>query len=919
MSTTGYERTERLLSFSWTLFRILAAYGLSEYLQEPLPEKRSKKGTDPENLLTDRLTRPSDGDWQTMAFHPLKAVARKREPVLNAMWTWLGERSAQGDTRERQLNTLVRMRNEIRHGAAPASESSAWSRARDLETLMREVLSSMEWMATHRLVRVVRSENLSVEGAFRGTVQVFAGCDDVPEQIEARWRGWLQTERVYLLAPDADRALLVSPFIEVRATEVNPLERVFLIEKVLKSGHVQLLDDRTGEECTAFPDLDGREVTWRDWLAARPHRRIVHDLVDVEGRLGAGATTEPGPATLVDGKYRLREPLGRGAMGVVFRARHEILQRDYALKVIHKELESDVVLAKRFEREARLMTELDSPHVLKARDVGRMPDGRMYIAMDLVSGGTLADAVGEKRDRSDVRRWLLDAARGLEAVHAAGAVHRDVKPANLLVRADGTVVLGDFGVSRADDDPKLTQTLERVGSRAYMAPEVLQGGPATAASDVYALGLVGAELLDGIRPTLSQRIESSDPLTQLLSRMMATESSERPSASDVVRSLQSPNVTKAPPPSTHVGWKRARPESEGEAHVRRAESSRPSQASVPAHAGRASAKKTLAALLVAAVVLAGLAGLVWKTFTGRTRPNEPVAALVDETPPPCGRDTDCALGHRCEADVCVADAARATEQAETAYLALADAYSRGDAEAYFRGFSFPIAYWYNSTREAKSEADFREDRQSAGMPGRDYDVLALTPVTASAEQVVLIEDGRLTYESGRCLPHMKLIVMEPVDDAWRVTGEMNSAQWRAFPGDSTVVPRFHQAECGSVRDFRTGLEWFVQEPRAFSRVEAAQWVTQLNRCCGGESALSRNRDTEWRLPTVSELTTLFAAAADKENHPILDALGDAPIWTAESTGADEAVTVHIASGSQTTEPESRPNRRVRLLAVRGEL
>ena len=203
---------------------------------------------------------------------------------------------------------------------------------------------------------------------------------------------------------------------------------------------------------------------------------------------------------------RYSEPrrVGQGGMGDIFAARDTELGRDVAVKVLAERYASDVSLRERFKREALAVARLSGhPHIVTIFDVGEH-DGRPFIVMELLPGGSLAE-----RARSgpvpvdEALSWLDQAADALDAAHAEGIVHRDVKPANLLFGSRGELRVADFGIARVLDESTadgMTQTGMVLGTSGYLSPEQASGSPASPASDVYSLGVVAYELLTGGRP-----------------------------------------------------------------------------------------------------------------------------------------------------------------------------------------------------------------------------------------------------------------------------------------------------------------------------------------------------------------------------------------------------------------------------------
>ena len=213
------------------------------------------------------------------------------------------------------------------------------------------------------------------------------------------------------------------------------------------------------------------------------------------------------------GRYRLLGLLGRGGVGEVWRAEDLQLGRVVAVKVLRR-LEGDALSSlERFRREARVTAQLSHPNVVATYDIGTTED-RAYLVMELVRGGDLAQLLRSHGlpPADEVADLAIQAARGLDAAHAAGIVHRDVKPANLLLSSEGELKITDFGIARmagTDQTGALTGPV-LLGTAAYLAPEQVRGEPATPASDRYALGCVLYELLAGAPPYTGEPHEVLD-------------------------------------------------------------------------------------------------------------------------------------------------------------------------------------------------------------------------------------------------------------------------------------------------------------------------------------------------------------------------------------------------------------------------
>jgi len=205
-----------------------------------------------------------------------------------------------------------------------------------------------------------------------------------------------------------------------------------------------------------------------------------------------------GEAAPLLGPYRLLERVGAGAYAAVYRARHEVMDVERAIKVLRPRAaaQRDQLL-----REARVAARLRHPNVVGVLDCGVAPDGTPYIVMEYVAGRSLADRL---RDGVPPPAETLHVAEriaaALDHAHQLGVVHRDVKPANVLLGNDGTIQLADFGIAQAGAEPDGGEPWAGLGTPAYMAPEQRLGQRAGACTDVYALAVVVYEMLTGRTP-----------------------------------------------------------------------------------------------------------------------------------------------------------------------------------------------------------------------------------------------------------------------------------------------------------------------------------------------------------------------------------------------------------------------------------
>lgn len=270
------------------------------------------------------------------------------------------------------------------------------------------------------------------------------------------------------------------------------------------------------------------------------------------------------------GRYRLLAPLGHGGAGEVWRAEDAVLERPVAVKLLRR-LEGDPMdAAERFRTEARSAARLTHPNVVATYDVGTA-NGQVFLVMELVDGPDLAQLLRSKglppeRFVADI---ALQGARALDAAHAAGIVHRDVKPGNLLLAPDGTLKITDFGIAQATGMDGATGPV-LLGTVGYVSPEQVRGERATPASDWYALGCVLYELLEGTTPFVGtdvmdvmkqhldtapapvRRTDAVPGLADLVMALLAKNPAARPSSAAAVVAYLNGATSAADDSSTRV-------------------------------------------------------------------------------------------------------------------------------------------------------------------------------------------------------------------------------------------------------------------------------------------------------------------------------------------------------------------------------
>jgi Protein kinase domain len=257
-------------------------------------------------------------------------------------------------------------------------------------------------------------------------------------------------------------------------------------------------------------------------------------LVSMEPETGLTETSLPA-------RFEPLRLLGCGGMGAVFLAWDRLLSRHVAIKVLAPDLATDPVARERFARETALAGQLGThPHIVTAYEAGEW-EQRPYVVFEYMPNGSLAEQLHEHGppQRPRAVRWLEQAANALDFAHAAKIVHRDVKPANLLLDADDELSIADFGVYRRDGETTLTAQGEVVGTTGYLAPEQAAGRGATAASDRFALGVVAYQLLTGRLPTADRGPGPAAPVDDVFDRALADEPDRRyPTATAFVDALR---------------------------------------------------------------------------------------------------------------------------------------------------------------------------------------------------------------------------------------------------------------------------------------------------------------------------------------------------------------------------------------------
>src|SRR5690349_3898763 len=210
---------------------------------------------------------------------------------------------------------------------------------------------------------------------------------------------------------------------------------------------------------------------------------------------------------ILDGRYRLIRKLGEGGMGEVYAAEHIHIEKRFAIKLLRPEIVSNAEAVTRFRQEARSASSIGHRNIIGIDDFGQLPDGRIYMCMELLNGAALNDLIQTPQPVDRLLNILIQTGHGLAAAHAKGIIHRDMKPENIFVTIDANnndvPKLLDFGIAKVagnDGQNNLTRTGTIFGTPFYMAPEQALGNPVDARTDIYAMGVIMYEVFAGSLP-----------------------------------------------------------------------------------------------------------------------------------------------------------------------------------------------------------------------------------------------------------------------------------------------------------------------------------------------------------------------------------------------------------------------------------
>jgi len=260
-------------------------------------------------------------------------------------------------------------------------------------------------------------------------------------------------------------------------------------------------------------------------------------------------------------RYKIIREIGAGGMAQVFLAQDTRLNREVALKKVHKHLKNQSHTIKRFEKEAQVIAKLSHPNIIKLFDYGIDEDDSQYLVMEYIEGKTLTEIIAENRPFSNtvLLSLMSQILAGLSAAHAKGIYHRDIKPANIMVDSLGVVKIMDFGVAYLVDQDSLTMTGTFVGSPNYISPEQARGDQLTEKTDVFSVGTLMYEYATGICPFTGENVHAailsiieSDPVSiqnfkakiateveKLILRCLTKVVEDRPTANEMLVEIES--------------------------------------------------------------------------------------------------------------------------------------------------------------------------------------------------------------------------------------------------------------------------------------------------------------------------------------------------------------------------------------------
>lgn len=540
LATTDADRIKRLVTCLEVFARTLASMLIPDYLAGEPSDTVDKA------LL--KMDKPSLGHWIGLIRGILKHLRKRKtpDPFMPEAIDWYLTKGRPSEM-AKLLDELVQLRNEEAHGRALSAAETA-ARATRLLADMRRLFTGCSWLAGYRPFRVL-TLNLSRRGGFTGQIQFLTGTDALSEPLNASWSARLFDEIVYMTNPKGDRFVELTPLLQVFHDDGPRQDRNFLFCGTKKGKMLLLRNDSTGKTETMLVEAEDLEQPWDEWLAQRDARMSMLEN-SAAGEPFEAKTFGGSPKSDLDlpgDRFDVKSTLGKGGMATVYLVWDRWEEREFALKVLDDQLNQEDDFRERFKREARTMKRLAHPNILRVEETSQLDDGRLYLKLPVLMGGTLSERVkAGKANEDQLIIWARQMLAALDYMHGLEVVHRDIKPSNYLLDEDGNVYLSDFGIALGTSDTRLTRSLEMMGSLAYMSPEQRRGQEAEAASDLFSLGLVLHELATGESGGTQPGAGVDGIVGDLIRGMCDPDPKARPTAAEALVRL--PTAVAPPPP-----------------------------------------------------------------------------------------------------------------------------------------------------------------------------------------------------------------------------------------------------------------------------------------------------------------------------------------------------------------------------------
>lgn len=536
------ERRDRLIGCNEILLRTLVAFLLPDYLRGPRVPQIERQLPD--------LQEFSAGKWFSLTQAMIRHLGQRRDPspFMPEAQKWFFTEKGQFTAVARAMKTVVELRNEVVHPDSAITPVEISDRVAELREAMRFILGTLEWMLDYRPFQILSSDAIA-EGTFRGDVQFLVGAEEETRPAAGEWNIFFLKRSVYLANPAGNAVLLLSPFLEILADSRTGLDHLYLFKHAPGFRQIVRASDGFGSQITSSLFENKTAIAFKDWLERRKSITFFREIQTSNGVFRGGSRHSDEGGGDLGARYLKISELGRGGMAVVYRVRDTVLRKDFALKVMNRELAEEENYLKRFDREAEAMRMVQHPRIVEMIDVDKTPTGQPFIKMPIMKGGSLQERIVRPGGCSEelVRGWAADALEGLVEVHKAGIVHRDIKPSNFLIADDGRATLTDFGIALGTGDARLTRTLDQMGTVQYMAPEQRTNRTVDSRADIFSLAVVLHELRTGELPERDPGVGIDGQLGEVIRRMGALSPNDRPSAADALRMLHEAPVPQPAP------------------------------------------------------------------------------------------------------------------------------------------------------------------------------------------------------------------------------------------------------------------------------------------------------------------------------------------------------------------------------------